>query len=205
MNRKLTLLFLAVATAFSACEKGDFEYEGQFNRSYKTWLDFKASSGDSYRYVVTGASWAGSKWETTITVENGIVTKRDFLYTRFNDVWMPESGWTSKEVDEILEAFEKMAHEISKQEKKSFLNGLQWSETEEELGAEVHARSPAGALITLDEIYETARNVWLKNRSDARVSFEARNNGMLSSAGFVPDNCMDDCFSGIHIQSIEAL
>src|SRR5690606_21052223 len=165
MNRKFIVLFLVVAALFSACKKEDFAYEDAFNRSYKTWLDFKASSDDSYRYVVTGASWAGSAWETTITVEKGIVTQRDFLYTRFNDVWMPESGWTLAEVDEILVAFEKMAHELSEQEKKSILDGLQWSETEEELDAEAHASSPAGALITLDDIYDTARNVWLKSRS----------------------------------------
>ncbi|PPL02206.1 hypothetical protein [Parapedobacter indicus] len=205
MNGKFTLLFLLIATAFPACEKADLAYEDEFNRSYETWLDFKASSDDSYRYVVTGASWAGSAWETTITVEKGMVTKRDFLYTRFNDVWMPESGWTLTEVDEILVAFEKMAHELSEQEKISILDDLQWSETEEELDAEAHASSPAGAPITLDDIYDTARNVWLKSRSDASVSFKADNNGILSSAGFVPKNCMDDCFSGIYIRSIEAL
>lgn len=205
MNKELILLFLVIATAFSACKKEDFEYEDEFNRSYKTWLDFKTSSGDSYRYTVTGATWTGSVWETTITVKKGVVTQRDFLYTRFNDVWMPETGWTLKEVDEILAAFEKTAHEPSEQEKKSILAELQWSETEEELGAEVHAQSPAAALRTLDEIYHTARNVWLKNRSDASISFTASDNGMLSSAGFVPNNCADDCFTGIHIRLIEAL
>mgnify|MGYP001165979490 CR=1 FL=1 len=205
MNRKFIVLFLVVAALFSACKKEDFAYEDAFNRSYKTWLDFKASSGDNYRYVVTGATWAGSAWETTITVKSGVVTRRDFRYTRFNDVWRPETGWTLNEVDEILVAFEKSAHALTEQEKDSFLAQLEWSETEEELDADAHAQSPAGALLTLDDIYDTARTVWLENRSDATVSFDAKNNGMLSSAGFVPDNCADDCFSGINIQSIEAI
>lgn len=205
MNRKFIVSFLVVAALFSACKKEDFAYEDAFNRSYKTWLDFKASSGDNYRYIVTGATWAGSAWETTITVKSGVVTQRDFRYTRFNDVWRPETGWTLNEVDEILVAFEKSAHALTEQEKDSFLAQLEWSETEEELDADAHAQSPAGALLTLDDIYDTARTVWLENRSDATVSFDAKNHGMLSSAGFVPDNCADDCFSGINIRSIEAI
>jgi hypothetical protein len=48
-------------------------------------------------------------------------------------------------------------------------------------------------LLTLDEIYEMAKNDLLLKRSDASTSFEA---------GYVPEGCQDDCFVGIKIKSI---
>ncbi|WEK38397.1 MAG: hypothetical protein P0Y53_12900 [Candidatus Pseudobacter hemicellulosilyticus] len=59
--------------------------------------------------------------------------------------------------------------------------------------------------LTLDEVYAVAKNEFLKNRLHVKFSFRADNNGMISSAGYVPDNCMDDCFTGIRISSIERL
>jgi len=29
-----------------------------------------------------------------------------------------------------------------------------------------------------------------------KVYFEAKNDGLISSEGYVPDNCQDDCFVG---------
>ncbi|WP_257658775.1 hypothetical protein [Parapedobacter lycopersici] len=205
MNTNLILLLLITATVFSACEKENFEYENAFNRSHEKWLEFKASSADSYRYVVTGMSWAGSRWETTITVENGVVTARDFQFARFNNVWMPETGWTSAEADEILSALNTTADKFAEREGISFLEVLQWTERDSQLGAGAHTHSPAAALRTLDEIYDEVRE-WLKNPEDVRtMSFEAANNGLISVAGGVAENCMDDCFAGISIASIEAL
>jgi hypothetical protein len=57
----------------------------------------------------------------------------------------------------------------------------------------------------LDEIYSIARNEWLKKRSGVTVYFEAKNSGMISTAGSIPDGCVDDCFSGISIRSIKEL
>ncbi|QJB35061.1 hypothetical protein HF329_28645 [Chitinophaga oryzae] len=77
----------------------------------------------------------------------------------------------------------------------------QWEENESNL----NAHSDLGVSLTLDEIYEKAREEWLKKRSDAKVYFEANNNGLISSCGFVPDNCADDCFNGIKISLIEKI
>jgi len=205
MNIRPILLFLALIITFSACNKSDFPHEADFDRSYKAWLDFKASNGDNYRYEVSGGTWAGSSWLTTITVREGKVIQRDFTYTVFNDVWMPENGWTSTEVEAILESLHTTANEFVEREGFSLLDVLHWSETEDELGTKANIYSPASALHTLDDIYDKARNEWLQKRTDAHVTFEANNNGMISAVGFVPDGCMDDCFSGIHIRSIEAL
>lgn len=63
----------------------------------------------------------------------------------------------------------------------------------------------AAALITLDDVYKKALTVWLKadpKKND--IFFEAKNNGIISSCGFVPDGCQDDCFHGITITAIKA-
>lgn len=57
-------------------------------------------------------------------------------------------------------------------------------------------------LLTLDQIYELAKNDLLLKRADASTSFEAKNSGLISAAGYVPEGCQDDCFVGIKIKSI---
>ncbi|MEC3879947.1 hypothetical protein [Parapedobacter sp. 10938] len=203
MKASYSLLTLLTILLFNACKKSDIEHEGSFERSYQAWLDFKATSGDSYRYEVSGATWAGSSWLTTITVREGKIVQRDFRYMVFNSNPMPDSGWESASMADLLDGLGFTDEEFEEHEGYTLLESLQWTENESELG--LHEVSPASAVQTLDDIYERARSFWLKKRPDAAVSFEAKNNGLISSAGFVPDNCMDDCFSGISIRSIEAI
>ncbi|MEE1944880.1 hypothetical protein VRU48_07175 [Pedobacter sp. KR3-3] len=77
----------------------------------------------------------------------------------------------------------------------------QWIEEEGSLNT--HANG--AATLTLDQIYEKARTVWLLKRKGAKTSLETKNNGMISSCGYVEDNCADDCFNGISIAFIERL
>jgi hypothetical protein len=77
----------------------------------------------------------------------------------------------------------------------------QWEEDQNTL----NTHQNAAATLTLDEIYDQAKTVWLKKRTDADFYFEANNDGMISTCGFVPDGCQDDCFSGINIDFIQKL
>lgn len=79
---------------------------------------------------------------------------------------------------------------------------LEWTENENEINSHTHS---GAAALTLDQIYEKARTEWLIKRKDASVYFEAKNNGLISSCGYVPDGCMDDCFNGINISSVGLL
>jgi len=45
----------------------------------------------------------------------------------------------------------------------------------------------------------------LLKRDNVTTYFEAKNNGMISSCGYWPNNCADDCFTGVSITLIEAL
>lgn len=79
----------------------------------------------------------------------------------------------------------------------------QWSENESTLNT--HEDTPAAATLTLDEIYTKAVQKWLVKQKGFTSYFEAKNNGLISLAGYVEDNCADDCFIGIRILSITAL
>jgi hypothetical protein len=82
MKNKIYLItLLLIGSLFNSCDSDDLEYQDKFETSHKTWLNFKESSNDSYKYTVTFGSWVGFSWETIITVENGIVIQRDFEYT----------------------------------------------------------------------------------------------------------------------------
>ncbi len=203
MKRLILLTTLWGVVFLSGCEKSDIEHQSAFDRSYDAWLKFRESNGNNYRYEVSGATWAGSSWLTTITVRSGKVVQRDFRYEVFNDIRIPEGGWATVPLEEFLQALGFDAEDLPEQELEHFHDNLQWIETEAELG--FHEQTPAGRVQTLDEVYETARTVWLKKRGDVDIFFEAKNDGLISSAGFVPNNCMDDCFSGISIRSIEAI
>jgi hypothetical protein len=176
MKNKIYLFaLLVIGNLISSCEKNDLEYENDFKNSSKTWLDFKESSNNSYKYVVRGGSvFINFGWETTITVLKGKVAQRHFKYT----------------------STEGLADNIPQEE-------LEWIENENEINS--HEQTSAAYAWTLDEIYEKAEQEWLVKRKNAKSYFEAENNGLLSSCGYVEDGCMDDCFIGINIKSIEAL
>ena len=166
---------LFVSFAFTSCKKSDFRYQSDFEKSYKEWVKFKGASGNSYRYEVSGGSWVGLGWQTGITVSRGKIVLRDFKYI------LPVGGW-----DGNIPA-----------------NEMEWTEIENEINS--HENTSATIAKTLDEVYEKVRDNWLKKRSNAKTYFEAKNNGLISSCGYVEDGCQDDCFNGISITSIEPL
>ncbi len=77
----------------------------------------------------------------------------------------------------------------------------EWTEEGDAVGT--HAEG--ADWITLDEIYDRAETDWLKKRAGAETFFEAKNAGLISVCGYVPEGCADDCFNGISIQSVEKL
>lgn len=77
----------------------------------------------------------------------------------------------------------------------------EWNEGEEE----INTYNQGASSITLDEVYHKAKTDWLKKRDHADTYFEANNNGMISSCGYVEKGCQDDCFIGISIDFIEKI
>ncbi|HMI04596.1 MAG TPA: hypothetical protein VK541_19045 [Pedobacter sp.] len=164
-------ILLLIATISTACKKDKIEYENDFEKSYRNWVNFKTTSGNSYIYQVSTSSWTNFQTFTTIMVSNGQVTGRTYMSRSTNP---PSAAVTIHE---------------------------QWEEGQNTL----NTHQNAAATLTLDEIYDRAKTDWLKKRSDADFYFEAKNDGMISSCGFVPDGCQDDCFTGITIDFIRKL
>ncbi|MCL5128461.1 hypothetical protein [Algibacter sp. L4_22] len=79
---------------------------------------------------------------------------------------------------------------------------LEWTENEDEIGDHKYAGAEA---LTLDEVYDKAENEWLIDRDDSKVYFETENDGLISTCGYVHENCADDCFNGIYIKKIESI
>ena len=166
------LLFIILLTIIS-CKKSDIEHENDFNKSYKSWTDFKKTSQNTYQYTVVAGTWAGYSWQTQITVTEGKIKQRYFKYISTRDIsFIPEME-------------------------------REWTEDEDKINS--HQNTNAAEALTLDQIYTKARNEYLIKRENATTIFEAKNNGLISSCGFIDDGCQDDCFRGITISSIETL
>ncbi len=170
-NRYYLFTAVLMGLLFASCKKDDIAYNNDFERSYRALANYKASTGNSYRYTVNTSSWIGATSQTIITVESGRVTHRSY----------------------VLKSFANNSNMLVVRE--------EWTENETTL----NTHSNGAATMTLDEIYEKAKTEWLLKRKDATTYLETENDGMISLCGYVPDNCADDCFTGIHISLIEKL
>ncbi len=175
-NKIYFIVSLLIGVSISSCSNDDdINYENDFESSHEAWLDFKASSNNSYKYVVSSGSILTTYgWETTITVSNGVIIERAFRYTSGAEEFVP--------VDQ-----------------------LEWTEIENEINSDEHHHTSAYTALTLDEIYNKAKQEWLIKRKNSTSYFESENNGLISTCGYVEKGCIDDCFNGITLKSIVAL
>lgn len=72
------IIMLFFLSLFVSCKK-DIDYGKDFAGSEQAWKEFKAASGNSYRYMVRHSSLAGFVDETSVTVEKGQVVGRSYL------------------------------------------------------------------------------------------------------------------------------
>ena len=131
-----------------------------------------------------------------------IETNNSYTYTVQNSSW---AGWSTETKITVVNGVVTQRHfkyfipadldvNLSDEE-------LEWIEN----GAEIGSHSSGAHALILDAIYDKAENEWLVKRKDAETYFETDNNGLISVCGYTPDNCMDDCFSGIRIISVEGI
>lgn len=72
-------ILMVISVMLTSCKKSDIEYESKFDKSYETWLAFKTSANNSYRYKVYFGSWTGSSSETELIIKAGKVVGRTYL------------------------------------------------------------------------------------------------------------------------------
>lgn len=176
MKNKTYLIALLITSLIFSCSSDDnLEYQNDFENSEKAWVDFKDTSNNSYKYVVLGGSVF-----TTYGWETTITVSNGVVIER-------DFRYTSG-AEEFIP-----------------VDQLEWTENENEINSPKHQYTSASPALTLDEIYEKAEKEWLIKRGNATTYFEAKNNGLISFSGYVEKDCMDDCFIGITVHSIEAL
>ncbi|THU41192.1 hypothetical protein FAM09_03505 [Niastella caeni] len=80
MKRLIAVLSLFAFITLGACkkDKDGIAYSGEYEKSYRAWLDFQAGSEDSYMYQVESSSWTGYSKQTTITVKQGKIIERSY-------------------------------------------------------------------------------------------------------------------------------
>ncbi|NML19264.1 hypothetical protein HHL16_00195 [Pseudoflavitalea sp. G-6-1-2] len=169
MKQSFFLLLLAVA--LFACKK-ESQNDIEFRKSYSSWLSFKKTSGDHYKYDVETSSWTGFASKTVIWVRNSKVIQRHYKVTQIGStMYIPPSE-------------------------------MEWIENENEINSH---KNKGAAAITLDEVYDKAQKDWLIRRDNTEITFEAKNNGMISTCGYRELSCADDCFNGIKITRIQSM
>lgn len=77
-----------------------------------------------------------------------------------------------------------------------------YTETELEVGTHEKGARP----LTIDQLYSSCIGEYLVvDDKTNTIYFETDANGIMTSCGFVPDNCADDCFSGVTINGLNWL
>ncbi len=74
-----------------------------------------------------------------------------------------------------------------------------YTETAENIGRDTRGAKP----VSIDQLYTSCAQEYLQvDPKENTIYLETAANGLLSLCGFVPNNCEDDCFSGIRINSL---
>lgn len=147
--------------------------------------DFEYESSFKQSY----AAWIDFKAESDNSYE----------YTTVESSWVGLAWQTTITVDkgEIIRRHFKFTFipegfEVKEQE---------WIEDKENIGS----HGDDDEIITLDVVYDKAKNDWLKKRKRTETFFEVDNKGLISLCGYREFDCQDDCFRGIRIKEIKAL
>lgn len=89
----------------------------------------------------------------------------------------------------VVERQFESGHEYEKKYNKT------WKETGAKLGSHEDGHAP----MTMDAVYEEAQG-WIKGSAENDYFFSTDATGIVTTAGFVPKECMDDCFEGYHVE-----
>lgn len=183
----LVLCLMLFLQTLSSAQKTYID-SAAYAKSFAIWEQGKKEHNNSYEFSLVFASFSGYSNKTTFTVKEGKFVKR---------------------------AFEENFGPHSNREKKP----EKWVETGDKIGSHENAKG----LITMEAIYAYAKN-YVGTKDPAPIQLEEENaekpaileftikvffstdmNGILSTAGTVPDGCMDDCFNGYRVRGFKWL
>ena len=79
-------------------------------------------------------------------------------------------------------------------------------ESFQEAESELNTNSYGAPTSTIDELYDSCiKNYLVVSERNNTIYFETNDDDLMILCGYVPNNCADDCFSGIRISSFEWL
>lgn len=142
-------------------------------------------------------SESSDKW-TALKNLNG----NSYVYQTTFDSWIGESSITEvKVIDGIVTS---RVYEHFRTSETTGQHELieSYSETIADLGTHENGALP----ITIDELYTTCSSDYLTvDVNNNTIHFETELNGLMTLCGFVPNDCLDDCYSGVSISNFDWL
>ncbi|WP_409151017.1 hypothetical protein [Sphingobacterium sp. BS-2] len=202
--KNLFSIFSILILLFS-CSKDEslnIEHESAYKKSLKKWEAFKSENNNSYTYVIeTDRIFSTLPSRITLTVENGVLTKRSGYKKDLQLVQRPVTGWTAENIREALISANMDKARIEEMLTADFIAGMEWEEDQNNLGK----YDPKGLTMTIDQIYQKAKDTWLVPSKDDEAIFETNNNGIISMVGIRLKPYEDIPFNGVRIVSITAL
>lgn len=203
MKNLLTLISMMLL--FFSCSKDNslsIDHESAYKKSLKKWENFKSESNNSYTYVIeTYRFFSSPPSRITLTVENGILTNRSGYKMDLFAVQRPESGWTKENIREALISTNMDNARIEEMLTADFIANMDWEEDQNNLGK----YDPKDLAMTIDQIYQKAKDTWLVPTKDSEAIFETDNKGIISLVGIKLKPYEDVPFNGVRIVSVTAL
>lgn len=203
MKNLLTLISMMLL--FFSCSKDNslsIDHESAYKKSLKKWENFKSESNNSYTYVIeTYRFFSSPPSRITLTVENGILTNRSGYKMDLFAVQRPESGWTKENIREALISTNMDNARIEEMLTADFIANMDWEEDQNNLGK----YDPKDLAMTIDQIYQKAKDTWLVPTKDSEAIFETDNKGIISLVGIKLKPYEDVPFNGVRIVSVAAL
>lgn len=146
-----------------------------FNTSAAAWNEAREASGNSYTYVVTTSSFSGFSTKTTLVITNDVVTER-----HYEERNIPEGSPNG--VAEITATYDEVGVE--------------------NVGDDERGADP----LLMEDLYVDCAESVAVNTDDNNIFFETFDGettlGVVKLCGFVPKNCLDDCFQGFSLESL---
>lgn len=202
---KSLLTLISMMFLLFSCSKDEslkIEHESAYKKSLKKWEAFKSENNNSYTYVIeTDRFFSTLPSRITLTVENGVLTKRSGYKKDLQVVQRPETGWTAENIREALISANMDNAQIEEMLTADFIAGMEWEEDQNNLGK----YDPKGLTMTIDQIYKKAKDTWLVPSKGDEAIFETKNNGIISMVGTRLKPHDDFPFNGVRIVSIAAL
>lgn len=141
----------------------------------------------------TSLDSSAKDWEETKSKEGN-----NYSYQVVSQSWTGYgTSTTLKVVDGQVSEREYTAYQIEEGGDRVILS--EYSESMDSLGS----HDEGAGIYTIDELYDQCEGEYLSvDAAKNTIYFSTFKNGLLQTCGYVPSNCMDDCFVGFKISLI---